>query len=76
MRRPQRGITIEGPAGSCLMKKGITIMEEYRRCWCEINLEAIRQNLLNVRGRIGGARLLAVIKANGYGHGAVEKEAC
>lgn len=45
---------------------------EYLRTWCRIDLAAIRHNLLEVRKRIGDARLLAVIKADGYGHGAVE----
>ncbi len=43
------------------------------RIKAEINLENIRQNLLNVRAKIGeGTKLCAVIKADGYGHGAVE----
>ena len=37
-----------------------------------INLSAIRQNALHVRKLIGERRFLAVVKADGYGHGAVE----
>lgn len=42
------------------------------RCWAEIDQEALRQNARLVRDRLGGGvELLAVIKANGYGHGMV-----
>ena len=44
----------------------------YRRTYCLVDLDAIRFNLEQVRGIIGEARLLAVIKADGYGHGARE----
>lgn len=38
----------------------------------EIDLSAIRRNLLNVRALLApGVRLCAVVKADGYGHGAV-----
>lgn len=40
------------------------------RCWAEINLDALRHNAATARKLAGpGASLLAVIKANGYGHG-------
>ncbi|MCL5935743.1 MAG: alanine racemase [Firmicutes bacterium] len=40
--------------------------------WAEINLAAIRHNIREVR-RLAGPRreIMAVVKANGYGHGAV-----
>jgi len=41
------------------------------RCWAEIDTSALRHNAAVVRGRIGSADLLAVVKANGYGHGMV-----
>lgn len=42
---------------------------EYR-CWAEIKLEALRHNAAAARARLpANAQLLAVIKANGYGHG-------
>src|SRR5436190_2560348 len=44
-------------------------MKETFRCWAEINGEALRHNARIVRQRIGSAELLAVVKANGYGHG-------
>ncbi len=36
----------------------------------EINLEALRHNLRVIRRHAGGARVWAVLKADGYGHGA------
>jgi alanine racemase len=41
------------------------------RCWAEIDRSALRHNAKVVRERIGSADLLAVVKANGYGHGMV-----
>lgn len=41
-----------------------------RRCWAEIDLDALRYNAHVARKRVGsGVQLLAVIKADGYGHG-------
>ncbi|HZI92920.1 MAG TPA: alanine racemase [Patescibacteria group bacterium] len=43
-----------------------------RQAWVEVSLDAISRNVRIIRERIGaGRRLLAVIKANAYGHGAV-----
>jgi alanine racemase len=44
-------------------------MMETFRCWAEIDCKALRHNARVVRERIGSAEMLAVIKANGYGHG-------
>ncbi len=45
----------------------------YRKNYCEIDLEAIRHNVRVMRGFLApGARFLAVVKANGYGHGAAQ----
>jgi alanine racemase len=45
---------------------------ETYRCWAEIDQEALRHNANVVRERLGpGVELLAVVKANGYGHGMV-----
>src|ERR1700716_3008084 len=46
-------------------------MKEAYRCWAEIDRSALRHNAKIVRERIGAAELLAVVKANGYGHGMV-----
>lgn len=43
-----------------------------RTNFCEIDLEAIRHNVRAMRARLApGAKLLAVVKADAYGHGAV-----
>ncbi len=48
-------------------------MKEYLRCYAEISLPAIGHNMAEVRKRISPeVKLLAVIKADAYGHGAVE----
>src|SRR5690348_6839309 len=44
-------------------------MKETFRCWAEIDRDALRQNAKTVRQRIGSAEMLAVVKANAYGHG-------
>jgi alanine racemase len=41
------------------------------RAWIEVDHDAIRQNLAVVRDRAPGARIIAVVKANAYGHGDV-----
>ncbi|MDR3404332.1 MAG: alanine racemase [Chthoniobacter sp.] len=41
-----------------------------RRCWAEIDLGALRHNLAAARGQLAaGAKIMAVVKANAYGHG-------
>jgi alanine racemase len=42
-----------------------------RAVWCEVDLDAIRHNVRVLREIAGPAALLAVVKANAYGHGAV-----
>ena len=43
-----------------------------RWAWTEIDLNAVRHNAATVKQRIGrGVRLMAVVKADAYGHGAV-----
>ncbi|MGH7936447.1 MAG: alanine racemase, partial [Chthoniobacterales bacterium] len=41
------------------------------RCWAEIDLLAVRHNAQVARER-SGAELLAIVKANAYGHGLIE----
>ena len=44
-----------------------------RNSYVEVNLGALRANMAAVRQRVGaGITVIAVVKANGYGHGAVE----
>src|SRR6266480_3954497 len=44
-------------------------MTQAYRCWAEIDRDALRHNARVVRERIGSAEMLAVVKANAYGHG-------
>jgi alanine racemase len=41
------------------------------RAWIEVDHAAIRTNLDLIRSLAGGAQVIAVVKANAYGHGAV-----
>jgi alanine racemase len=46
---------------------------ERRWAWAEINLDAVRHNLHEIRKMVGAqVKIMAVVKANAYGHGAVE----
>ncbi len=42
------------------------------RAWSEINLAAINRNVRLIRKQAGTAHVLVVVKADAYGHGAVE----
>jgi alanine racemase len=46
-------------------------MTQTYRCWAEIDRAALRHNAKVARERIGKAEMLAVVKANGYGHGMI-----
>ena len=47
-------------------------MKQHNRVCAEIDLDAIAYNMEQMKNRIGdGARLIAVVKTDGYGHGAV-----
>ena len=46
---------------------------EYRRVWAEINLDNLARNIDIVRKHIpAGTALMGIVKADAYGHGAVE----
>lgn len=46
-------------------------MQDYYRCYAVISLSAIEENIKNVRERLPqGTSLMAVLKADAYGHGA------
>jgi alanine racemase len=48
-------------------------MERQRPTWAEISLAALKHNYLTIKNHLGDtAQLMAVVKANAYGHGAVE----
>lgn len=46
-------------------------MTPNHRCWVEIDRAALRHNANVARERIGKAEMLAVVKANAYGHGMI-----
>ncbi len=44
--------------------------QSYYRCWVEVDLGALRHNVTMLRERIGpDTKLMAVVKADAYGHG-------
>ena len=46
------------------------IPQSYYRCWVEVDLDALRHNVTAIRRRIGPkVKLMAVVKADAYGHG-------
>jgi len=47
------------------------VADAARAVWSEVDLDAIRANVAGLRAVAAPASLLAVVKANGYGHGAV-----
>jgi alanine racemase len=49
------------------------LSEPFRRCWAEIDLDALRHNVGAIREHVGpNVNLMAIVKANAYGHGVVE----
>lgn len=47
-------------------------MKHYERVWAEINLDAVRFNIESIKRNINKkTKIVAVIKTDGYGHGAV-----
>jgi alanine racemase len=52
---------------------GVAVDTYYRPTWAEISLDAIAHNINAFRKRLPASmKLMAVVKANAYGHGAVE----
>lgn len=46
------------------------VPQSYYRCWVEVDLNALRHNVAAIRQRTGPVtKLLAVVKADAYGHG-------
>ncbi len=72
MNRPIADAGLEGPIPFD-MDKLADIPETSRRwAWVEVDLSAIRHNVVEARNHLSaGTRLLAVVKADAYGHGAV-----
>jgi alanine racemase len=65
MGSPAIALAKTGSPAAALAKAGF-----YRPCWAEVNVGALEKNLKALRARIKPAtRVLAVVKADGYGHG-------
>ena len=43
-----------------------------RPVWAEINLDNIINNIREIKKNINGEEIIAVVKANAYGHGAID----
>lgn len=53
-------------------KADVSKMNEYMRICANINLDSIEKNMQNMKANIGSeVKVISVIKADGYGHGAV-----
>lgn len=54
-------------------REGRKSMDYERDAWVEVDLDAIKHNVRQIRSLIGDdVRMMAVVKADAYGHGAVE----
>ncbi len=63
------------PSGCALLKYifGDNDMQNFlKRTWAEINLDALKHNYEQIKGINPQAKAMAVIKADAYGHGAVQ----
>ena len=50
---------------------------EFQRVYAQVDLDAIRENMVNIKGNTDThTKLLAVIKTDGYGHGSVPIAKC
>lgn len=47
-------------------------MTEFLRAWAEIDIAALIHNLREIKKRAGKRKIMAVVKANAYGHGAMQ----
>lgn len=52
---------------------GVVISAYFNRCWFEVDLGAVDHNIKLIQSQLqGGAKLCAVLKGNGYGHGIIQ----
>lgn len=47
-----------------------------KHCWAEVSLDALRENFRLVQAAAGNTPVMAVVKANAYGHGDAAVAAC
>ncbi len=54
--------------------KGVTFPMKHwlKRTWAEIDLDRLQTNLRNIKTAANGSLVMAVVKADAYGHGAVQ----
>ncbi len=70
---PSRSITEPAPEAIARPAyRRIDLPDVLRPAWTEIDLGALAGNLRRLKSEVAPARVLAVIKADAYGHGAVE----
>lgn len=43
-----------------------------RPVWAEIDLDCIKHNMIEIRKRVGDKTIIAIVKADAYGHGAID----
>lgn len=68
-----RGCFAPTASGLAMTKGYMTKEVTYRPTWAEIDLSAIRYNCKQIRSILGeNTNIMAVVKANAYGHGIVE----
>ncbi len=48
------------------------IDEKIRPIWAEVNLEQLRENVNKVKEKVHGKKIVAIVKADAYGHGACQ----
>lgn len=67
------GSTAPHPSDELETAPGVEDLEAaLRPAWVDVDLEALESNVATVKARLGeGTRTMAVVKADGYGHGAV-----
>lgn len=54
----------------CIFNGGNNVQSFIKRCWADINLDHLKHNLNHIRGLVApGTEVMAVVKANAYGHG-------
>ena len=44
----------------------------YKRTWSEVDLDVLKGNIAKIRELCGGKEIIAIVKANAYGHGDVQ----
>lgn len=47
-------------------------MESIRPVWAEVDLDNIKHNMIEIKKTVGSKEIIAVVKADAYGHGAID----